>query len=102
MVYIYRRHTAAKQHCVIVKHVTDGRYNDSHVVTHDKCVDILFFSKKNIVNDVVIHRQFHCAVKAHTLMDAIKHLGECDVIGVDEGQFVCCIILLHVYTSVTV
>jgi thymidine kinase len=70
-----RRYQIAKYKCLIVKYANDDRYSESDIVSHDQ--------------------QSLAAVSARRIADIkFKALG-CDVVGIDEGQFVSSILFLN-------
>ena len=62
-----RRHSLAKQKCLVIKYAADNRYSDEELSTHD-------LSKIP-------------ALKCRKLEEAATRAANYDVIGVDEGQF---------------
>lgn len=62
-----KRFQIANYRCLVVKYENDNRYDDESLATHDK--------------------QLLSAVSASKLIKIRKLAENCDVIGVDEGQF---------------
>ena len=63
-----RRYSIAKKKCTVIKYKADTRYDSDQAVTHDSVMC--------------------AAVPCTTLSEAEKAVENCDVIGIDEGQFV--------------
>lgn len=62
-----RRHTVARESCVVIKYKNDLRYSSDKIATHDK--------------------QLWESVPCMRLEEARSHVAYCTVIGIDEGQF---------------
>jgi thymidine kinase len=63
-----KRYQIAKYRCLIVKYANDDRYSESDIVSHD--------------------HQSLAAVSARKIAEFRHETLECDVVGIDEGQFV--------------
>ena len=67
MIRIVNKYKYAKKRCLFIKHVIDDRYNKKYITTHNKITEIATTATKLMNLDV----------------------SNYDVIGIDEGQFVC-------------
>lgn len=63
-----KRYQVAKYKCLIMKYANDDRYSEGDIVSHD--------------------HQSLPAVSARQIAEFRHKTVECDIIGIDEGQFV--------------
>jgi thymidine kinase len=83
-----QRYSIAKRKCLLIKYDKDQRYSIDGVSTHDKyciaCPLLKFIVLMNYMN-----RKVMAAKSCDQLCQAEADARGYDIIGIDEGQFVC-------------